>query len=808
MADAGAGRGINRGVHGRFLAALMLGSALSIGLVPGVLPAHDATAQAARTHAFNIPSQPLNTALRQLAEQSGVQIAYQTSIASGTTAPAVSGTMSAEAALGRLLAGTSLRYSFSGTNTVTILGPRAAADPNFSSDGSLLLSEVTVSGETATGPVDGYRATMSATGTGTGTPLRDIPYSVQVVPRDLITDRQTTSLTEALQNVPGVQMDSTAANRGDTYIIRGFQAPAYAIDGIMMGASADRPETFLDLANVERVEVLKGPASALYGQAQPGGVINIVTRQPTNVFEADASAQVGSFGFWRGQSSVSGPLTADGTLTGRVTGAAQTEQGFRGSERIATQRQFGGTALRWQPNDSTRFTFGLDYTSGEQPYDRGLVVSPGINKVMLPRDRYLHERWSQVHAEKLRLALGFEHELNDWLKVKANLRYDDGLSRDTGIDLQGLQADGRTMRRRWNDRTEDTRGIDARLEAEAKFNTGSIGHTVLAGFQQTSSEINFINSRGNIASIDIYFPVYGAPMTPLTAAANYIAKINTSSVYVQDQINLTEQWKLLGGLRYDQTTQTTQQFIGSATPDIDEAALTKRFGIVYQPTEALSLYASYAESFTPQSGLTRDNQGLDPEEGEQYEAGVKYDVIPNQLTATLAVFQITKQNVATTDPTDSDYSVLTGEQRVRGVELDLSGEITPGWRMMASAAYLDAKITQDEDYAVGNRLTGVPEWSGAFWTTYEFRDGPLNKLKVGGGVTLVGVRQGDLDNSFSVGGFYTLDLMASYKLTDNLELSVIGKNITDQNYILAPVTRNENYPGAPMSVLAQIKTTF
>ncbi|MCV9880791.1 TonB-dependent siderophore receptor [Brenneria izbisi] len=748
----------------------------------------------------NIAPQTLQNALLLFSQQTGTQTSADAAVMQGQFSPGVAGTMTPQAAVARLLAGTGLSYQFISPATVLIVRPDS--DNVTTSD----VVTVTAVAETATGPVNGYRATRSATGTKTDTALRDIPQSIQVVPRAVITDRQTTSLSEALQNVSGVQQSGTSGNRAETFMVRGFSSPSYAIDGVMLNPVGDRPETFLDLANVERIEVLKGPASALYGRGQPGGLINIVTRQPSYTFGGDASLQTGSFGFWRGEGTVNGPLNDAKTLSGRLSGALQTEDGFQDA-RSRSSRQFISTALRWEPTDATRFTFGLDYTNQTLPFDRGLIVGED-NQVSLPPERFLGEKWSEINAHKTRISLGAEHNVNDQLTLRGSLRYDDARVNDTGIDYRALEDDGRTLNRRYSDRVEDSRNIDAQLEAQLKLYTGTIDHTLLSGVQYSRSRMDFTAYRANIDPIDIYDPVYGAAMPTTRLNSDFVENIKMASVFLQDQIEFSPQWKALAGLRYDRVWQEMDQKIGDGEPDINDGALTTRLGLVYQPINPVSLYASYAESFAPQSGQTRDGLALAPEEGWQVESGVKIDLIPDRLSLTTAVFQITKTNVKASDPLDSDYAVTTGEQRVRGVEIDLTGEITPGWRVIASSAYLDARITHDQDYEAGNRLTGVPLWSGSLWTTYELQRGALSGLKFGSGLQAVGARKGDLDNSFSVAGYYRLDAMVSYKLNKNLEFSLVGRNLTDQAYIATPVSRTENHPGAPRSVFATVKATF
>ncbi|WP_052365531.1 TonB-dependent siderophore receptor [Halotalea alkalilenta] len=754
---------------------------------------------------FSIPAQPLSDALAAFGRQAGLQVSADAGLVAGVSAAPVDGVMTPGEALDRLLSGTGLAWHRFDGDTVT-LSRRPVTEENAA------LSTLTVVGSrlpSEWAPVDGYRAVSSATATKTNTALRDIPQSIQVIPRELIEDRQVIQLSEAVESVSSVQQASTSGNRAESFRIRGFDAPGYAIDGVMLNPVGDRPETFLDMANVERVEVLKGPASALYGRAQPGGLINIVTRRPSDTFEGDATVQAGSEDFRRAQGSISGPIDAGGELTGRLTGATQREDGFRGSAAARSERQLASLALRWTASEATTFTFGIDHTEQETPFDRGLIVTAD-NAVSLPRDRFLAESWSRVEARKTRFSFGAEHLANDWLTLRGTVRYDDAKVRDTGIDFRGLEDDGRTLNRRYTDRTEDSTNLVAQFEGIATFDVAGMTHRLLGGVEYAKSRMDFLSYRANIDPIDIYTPVYGAVRPAASLNSDYTEDIELYSIFAQDQIDLSSQWKLLAGLRYDQVRQTMEQRAGSSDPDIDDGSMTGRLGIVYQPITPLSLYASFSQSFSPQSGMAQDGAALIPEEGEQLELGLKADLIADRLSLTSSVFQITKQNVATSDPRnpDADYSLQTGEQRVRGVELDIIGQLTPGWEVVASAAYLDARITEDETLEVGNRLTGVPLWSSSLWSTYEFQSGRLAGLSLGGGITTVGSRKGDLDNSYQVDGYQRLDATLGYPLSEHVELSLTAKNLTDEEYIATPVSRTENHPGAPRSLIMAVRASF
>ncbi len=747
-----------------------------------------------------IPRQPLADALLTFSRVTGLQVSSDASLLADKMSNTVAANLSHDAMLRAMLAGTGLSFQMMNVSTVLIIP---------SSDWASAPAEtivVTKSAESAYGPVDGYRATQSASGTKTDTALRDIPQSIQVVSRQVLAEQQANNLSDALKNVSGVQVSNTAGNRSETFNVRGFSTPSYAIDGVMLNSISGRPNSFIDMVGVERVEVLKGPASALYGRGEPGGLINIVTRNPTYDFSGDAQIQAGSFGFWRGESTISGPLNEDRTLTGRLSGATQTADGFQ-EHRSRSDRQTGNLALKWEPSLYTSVNFSFYQTHQDMPFDRGLVVSED-NHIHIPAERYLGEEWSSIDSRSTSTALDIEHEVSEVLTLRSTLRYEKGYTHDTGIDYRSLDSDGRTLQRRYTDRVEDSQNLDAQFSTIINFNTAAIDHKLLSGVQYTTSRLAFNSARANISPIDIFDPVYGAAQRTPTPNSDFVQRIRLSSLFIQDQMTFSSQWKALAGLRYDHVWQETDSLIGDVSPKIDDDALTGRIGVVYQPVEPVSIYVSYAESFTPQGGQQRGGKALDPEEGWQVESGVKWDILPDALSLTTAVFQITKSNVKATDPTDSDYSVTTGEQRVRGLEMDLTGEIALGWNVIASAAWLNAEITRDEDYAVGNKLPAVPEWSSSIWSTYEIQSGRLSGLKVGSGIQAVSTRKGDLENSYAVGGFYNLDAMVAYQVTQDLSLSLYGKNLTDQDYIVTPVSRTENHPGAPRSVVASLKVTF
>jgi iron complex outermembrane receptor protein len=785
--------------------ACLIGCALLLPLQPVLAQSAESSAQAEdRQHDYAIAGQSLAAALGEFGRQSDIQVSFDAELAQDQQAPAVRGRYSESQALQLLLRDSGLGWTLTAERTLLLYrlpqnGALTLAPAHVSTSG--------VAAEVADGPVQGYRATRSATGTKTDTALRDIPQSIQVVSRQVLEDQQVNNLGDALANVSSVQRSNSFGGVTETFVIRGFKATTYAIDGMLINPLVARPETLRDLANVERVEVLKGPASVLYGRGNPGGLVNVVTRAPSFTPEAQVKAQAGSYDFYRLEANASGPLDAAGTLAGRLAVATQTDEGFRDIGRNST-RTYVAPTLRWQPSDATRVDGGLEYIDQTAPFDRGVRASNG--KVNLPADRFLGEKWSRDDTDKLSVWYRAEHDLNDWLTLRQMTRWDESHKDRLVADLQGsVNADGRTQRRRALDGEERIRTLDMQFEAIARFATGGLQHSVLAGFEYIDGTRMNTNDRGDLAAIDIYNPVYGAPVTNWRFNEKSYVDLESYSFYLQDQIDLSEQWKLIVGARYDDTrqhTDVTNLVDGARVTTPSEVAPTKvspRVGLVYQPTDWLALYASYSTSFVPQTDLQRNGSPLDPEEGKQYEVGAKVDLIPDRLSATLSVFEITRENVSTTDPVDSNYSIQTGEQRVRGVELDVSGKPMDGWDIIGNISVLDAKLTKDTEIEEGNKLEGVPTLSGALWSSYQLQSGQLKGLGFGAGVTAVGQREGDINNSFDVSGYARIDASVFYDINDKLRV-----DLTDRKYIETVASTDGTYYGEPASVTASVSAKF
>jgi iron complex outermembrane receptor protein len=667
-----------------------------------------------------------------------------------------------------------------------------------------------------TGEQDGYFAPDATSATRTDTPLRDIPASIQVIPQQVIEEQQINQLEEALRNVSGITFGGDVGGRGDEFSIRGFEDAPVLRDGFRRYGSF---ESFPEVANLERIEVLKGPASILYGEIQPGGLINLVSKKPLAEPFYEAEVQVGNWGFVRPRFDISGPLTSDGSLLYRLNGVYQTGDSFRGFDE-EDRRFFISPVLTWRISDRTDLTVSLEYTDDERPVDFGLPAF-GDEVVDVDRDRIANNPDDTLTNKYLNVGYDFEHRFSENWTLRNAFRYSSYEYNYNVVALTlGFDEETETVDNFWASQEGRDKNYALQTNLVGEFATGAIEHTLLFGvdLSHNNERIFSIGDFVTPIPVNIFNPDYEQFVKPdedtLPDFGGDEIETNRLGIYVQDQLSIFENLKLLLGLRYDTVEQETVNLPGLFTPSGEQTqnyeAWTPRVGIVYQPIEELSLYASYSRSFNPNSATTVSGDPLEPEEGEGYEVGVKTELFDSRLSATLAYFDITKQNVAVTDPTFPLASIATGEQRSRGVELDVIGEVLPGWNIIAAYAYIDAEVTEDTNSEiVGNRLFNVPKHSASLWTTYEIKRGDLQGLGFGVGFNYVGEREGDLDNSFEVDSYFLTNAAIFYR-RDNWRFSLNFKNLLDVDYIKAAENNRSsgNYPGEPFTVIGSVSVEF
>ncbi|MEM6432433.1 MAG: TonB-dependent receptor [Cyanobacteria bacterium P01_D01_bin.115] len=721
------------------------------------------------------------------------------------------------------LSGDRVRVVITGTDAA----PAAEVVP--AAEGGLVLSitpGVAVAGDVAEDAIqigvvgadsDDYVVPNATTATRTDTPLRDIPQSIQVIPQAVLEDQQAIRLNDAVRNVSGVVTGSNDP-RGQRFIIRGFDSASVLRDGFRLTDGGTGNIGFPELANIEQLEVLKGPAAILFGSLEPGGVINLVSERPLSEPFYELSFRGGNRTLVEPSVDISGPLTADGRILYRLNTLYRREDYFR-DFTTPVERFFIAPVVSFAINERTDLTVELEYRDDERPSDFGLFAV-GDEVVDIPFDRALNDRDARATAEYLRAGYQFEHRFSDAWKLRNSFyytQYDTSVIVGLGPGFVEATSTIFTSPARLNQPTDT---LELQTNVVGEFSTGSVDHTLLAGIDFYRREDSGAESRGDLSivnALNIFDPDYDNLITPdFDTAPVLLSSEGTTDglgIYVQDQISLLDNLKLLVGLRYDTVDQENVSvsifsFADTETTRFDEA-FSPRLGLVYQPVEALSLYASYSQSFSPNFGNTESGDTLEPEQGEQFEIGTRAELLDGRLVAGLALFNITKQNVATTDPNNPLFSVAVGEQRSRGVELDIIGEILPGWNVVANYAYTDAEITEDNDGLEGNQLFGVPEHNFNLWTNYEIQQGDLAGLGFGIGVNFVGERFGDNANSFMLDEYFLTNAAISYQ-RDNWRAGLNFRNLFDVDYIESSENRrtSEVNPGEGFTVVGSVSVEF
>ncbi|MBE9077523.1 TonB-dependent receptor [Romeria aff. gracilis LEGE 07310] len=633
----------------------------------------------------------------------------------------------------------------------------------------------------------------------TDTPIRDTPSSVQVIPQQVIEDQGATNAREVVRNAAGVNFAESAGNRDERFIIRGFEAEQFR-NGFRDDFLSSATQT--ELANVDRVEILKGPASILFGRAEPAGIINFVTKKPLREPFYEIAFTAGSFDFYRPTLDFSGPLTENGNLAYRLNAAYENAGSFR--DGVETERFFVAPTLSWEISPDTELSLEFSYLHDTRPIDRGLVVLSDDEVADIPFDTFLGDPDGRLDFDETRTELYLDHRFNSNLSLRSLIRYTTSDVNGSTIEIDGESEDDRNFPISDTRQDQSFETFTIQNDLIAKFDTGEIEHTLLFGLEYANTFFGSAPTIRTGATIDIFDPSREFIFDE-SGSFDFEQSSDSIGIYLQDQIALLDNLKLVVGGRFDTFSQE-ETFDGEVT-ETEADAFSPRVGIVYQPIQPVSLYASYTRSFTPVSGVNIDNEPFDPERGTGFEIGVKTEIIEDRLFSTLAFYDTTLTNVTTEDPDNPNFSVQTGEQRSRGIELDVQGEILPGWNIFAGYAYTDAEVTEDNEIPVGNRLVNVPEHNFNLWTTYTLQEGDLAGLGFGAGVFYVGERAGDLDNSFFVDDYVRVDAAIYYE-RENYRFALNFKNLFDAEFIEGTAGRTEVIPGAPFTVLGTVSVKF
>ncbi|WP_175736074.1 TonB-dependent siderophore receptor [Burkholderia ambifaria] len=643
------------------------------------------------------------------------------------------------------------------------------------------LPTISVNASAAADPTVGYQPRTSSIAGGDARPIKEIPQAVAVVSSSVMQDQQARSLDDVLGNISGITQTNTLGGTRDAFIKRGFGSNN---DGSVLVDGVRTPVLHSYLATIDRVEVLKGPASLLYGMQDPGGVINLITRKPEDTFGGSISASRTSHGGSSAQFDLTGPLgkpgqVAGGTLAFRLTGEYDTSRYWRsfGRERNALI----APALSWH-DANTSIDVSYQYVDYTMPFDRGTVLVNGHPDDALRYRRY-DEPWAQSSGIQETLRARVEHRFSDAWRVRATYgwgrdRYDQYIARGTAFN----SATGAM-----------TRTADANLgrnDSDQIATLGLLGNLTLAGMnhalyiggeyeRQRSFRGDTIRGKA-IKGFDLYDPVYGllAPGgTPSAKQSDSLSKVHTYSMIVQDSVKITDRLTAVGGLRWEDWQQESGMGRPFAFADRSHGNVwLPQFGLAYALTPSLTAYANVSRSFKA-NVASNVTSPLAPEFGRVLEAGLKFNLKPG-ITGTLAAYQIDKRNVAVTV---DDITSTIGTARSRGIELDVAGQITRHLSLIGSYAYTNAN-----DRDSNTSLVNVARHTGSLFAVYDTAIANLpGRWRFGGGARLVGARPGDTANSFTLPGYVTVDAFAAYETTigkfpTRIQLNV--KNLLDKTY--------------------------
>ncbi len=665
--------------------------------------------------------------------------------------------------------------------------------------------------ENPQGPVNGYRATRSASATRTDTSIHETPQSISVVSRDVVEDIGATRLQDALDYAGGVGRANNFGGQGmTTFTVRGFTTGEFYRNGFPINRGYPNMP---DANTIERLEVLRGPATTLYGRGDPGGTFNVISKQPLAERTVTLGSQINDQGMHRGTLDASGPLDEDGKLAYRLNMVGEGGDTFR--DHVETERYGVAPVLTWQVSDTTRLTFEGDFMRNNHPLDRGLTRYPAQTSTA-SRDTFFGEKDAgKLHNDNNMAQLRFEHMLNDNWTLGGGTQWLDGTLQGNAIEANGLAADRRTLGRNFNYRKLEWTSKDTQLNLTGHFSTGGFDHTLLTGIEYEDYDYTSIIQRSSGAvgayPIDIYNPVYGQPRPALTRTpTDDRENLKTYAAFIQDQVALTERLKILAGARFERFEHEYESYVpGVRDWSKSDNAVTPRLGVIYDLTDTVAIYADAARSFKPNTGAARLGGGFKPEEGKSVEMGIKWEALDGQLSVDAAVYQIEKQNVLTTDPVVNTFSVAAGEVRSRGFDLNVAGNLTPEWRVIGGYAYVDAEVTKDNTLKSGTRLLNIPENSFSLLNVYEFQDGGMKGLGLGVGAKYVDQRAGQTAaNAFSMDSYTVVDLLGYYKVNEKIRLNLDLKNLFDSHYEEGAFGNVYAYPGAPRTVQAGISYTL
>ncbi|MCH4196959.1 MAG: TonB-dependent siderophore receptor [Serratia liquefaciens] len=671
-----------------------------------------------------------------------------------------------------------------------------------------------VVGQASAKGVQSYQPLTSVTATRTETSLLNVPQAIDVVPQQVLTDQAVSSLDEALYNVSGITQANTLGGTQDAVMKRGFGDNR---DGSILRDGVRSVQARNFTPTTERVEVLKGPASMLYGMGDPGGMINMITKKPQLQQRTHVEGWGSSFKGGGGQLDVTGPLGTSGFAYRMIVDHDETDY-WRNFGR--NRQTVIAPSLMWY-GESTTVRVAYEHMEYLVPFDRGTIIDSRTGKpVNTPRDRRFDESYNATRGDQDSVTLQVDQVLNESWKSSLTYAYSRNSYSDNQARALALDPETGVLSRQADSTAHAVSHANAvQLSLNGDVDWGSINHQMLFGFDFEDNRTyrgDMIRGKKN-SDFNIYDPVYGLmPTSNAVSAKDSDQRENLTSYgwFMQDSVQLTDKWLVMGGLRYD----AFDVFAGKGRPfvtntDSSDGKLVPRAGVVYKLTPYVSLYSSYTESFKPNSSIASQIGSLPPEQGKAWEVGSKVE-LPNGVTGTLALFDITKRNVMVSELVGGETVTRTaGRVRSQGVELDVAGNITDSLSMIGSYAYTDARVVDDPDNK-GKEMTNVARHTASLFLTQDLGSPGLysgDNVRIGAGARYVGRRPGDAANSFSLDNYTVADAFAAYTMPVQgyrVKWQLNVKNLFDKTYYPSSGGNLRVAVGEPREVVLRASVDF
>ncbi|WP_054914127.1 TonB-dependent siderophore receptor [Pseudomonas sp. NBRC 111127] len=798
--------------------AAVLGTALGLSTIPLAAMAAE-TAQVSQH--YSIPAGQLDDVLSQFARQAGITLSSTPQLTNGLQSSGLNGQYATEQALRQLLNGSGLRAVSQGGHSYVL-----QAQPL---DAALSLPDTDVRGFSlgnALGSTEGYNATHSQVATKTSMPLVETSQSVSVVTRQQIDDQGSQTVAQAMRYTPGVLTNPYGAtHRYDYVAMRGFNDGSVDniyVDGLKsMGDNGTYSTMQVDPYFLERIDILKGPSSVLYGRSSPGGLVALTTKKPLFSAYHQVQATVGTQG-QRGMGfDFSGPVDEDQRIAYRLTGladASDTQFDHNKEERYAIAPAISvdfseDTSLTLQAylqHDPNGGYHGGNPADGMLHPRNGLRLSDHFFEGETGIDSY--ERTQQSFSYQ------FEHRFNDIFTARQNFRYQDSdVSMDQVYSAGWADAESNILNRAYTGGDERLHSyiIDNMLQAE--FFTGAAKHTLLMGtdYQRRKADVEW--RYGTVNPLDAGNPQYGNGNLQLLGENRYQRRLQQTGVYLQDLVEL-DQWRFSLGLRQD-WVKVSEQNRDSVTKVNDQRSkFTTRAGMLYLFENGIAPYVSYSESFNPNTVSDQDGRPLAPTEGTQWEAGIKYQPSGSDNLFTASVFRIEQENLASKQPNEDFYRAV-GQVRSQGLELEAHVQLSDSLKLLGGYTFTDIEYSKSMPSLVsgnldnkGNSPTQAPKQMLSLWADYNFHQGALDGLRLGGGVRYVGYSWVDAENSMKVPSYTLFDASVGYDLgkvgLTGVDVRLNANNLTNESYITSCASLNYCYMGEERNVSATVSYQF